>query len=200
MGQPGQAGSQFPSEDALVRRLQDLERAVQQLGAANPFGPMGIKPVAGGFDVTGTMGLPSGIIPTDALSDPLVISTAGVSQNNFAVTTAGNVFASATVVIPAGYSRADIQCSVVAGAINDTANADYLYVASSINAVGGTETPQAASGAGGYCAAPANGIRSLTGLSGGTITVGCAIRTNTAGWSANASNFANMTALVFFRR
>jgi len=161
---------------------------------------MGIKPVAGGFDVTGTLGLPSGIIPTDALSDPLVISTAGVSQNNFAVSTAGDVFATATVTIPAGYSRADIQCSVVAGAINDTANPDYLYVASSINAVGGTETPQAAAATGGYCAAPANGIRSLTGLSGGTITVGCSIRAGFAGWSANASNFANMTAVVFFRR
>jgi len=200
MGQPGLPGSQFPSEDALVRRVQDLERTVRELGAANPFGPMGIKPLAGGFDVTGTMGLPTGIIQNDALSDPIVISTAGVSQNNFAVTTAGDVFASATVTIPAGYTRADIQCTVVAGAINDTSSADYLYVASSINAVGGTETPQAAAGAGGYCAAPANGIRSLTGLSGGTITVGCSIRSGVAGWSANASNFANMTALVFFRR
>lgn len=196
--QPGQF--QPRGEDWLVRRLQDLEARVQRNEAADPFGPMGIKPVAGGFDVTGTLGLPSGIIPTDALSDPLVISTAGVSQNNFAVTTAGGVFATATVTIPAGYSRADIQCSVVAGAINDTANPDYLYVASSINAVGGTETPQAAASGGGYCAAPANGIRSLTGLSGGTITVGCAIRTNSADWAISPSNFANMTALVFFRR
>jgi len=196
--QPGQF--QPRGEDALIRRLQDLERRVAQNEAADPFGPMGIKPLAGGFDVTGTLGLPSGIIPTDALSDPLVISTAGVSQNNFAVSTAGDVFATATVTIPAGYSRADIQCSVVAGAINDTANPDYLYVASSINAVGGTETPQAAASGGGYCAAPANGIRSLTGLSGGTITVGCSIRAGSAGWSMNASNFANMTAVVFFRR
>jgi len=196
--QPGQF--QPRGEDALIRRLQDLERRVAQNEAANPFSAMGIRPVAGGFDVTGTLGLPSGIIPTDALSDPLVISTAGVSQNNFAVSTAGDVFATATVTIPAGYSRADIQCSVVAGAINDTANPDYLYVASSINAVGGTETPQAAAATGGYCAAPANGIRSLTGLSGGTITVGCSIRAGSAGWSANASNFANMTAVVFFRR
>lgn len=196
--QPGQF--QPRGEDWLVRRVQELEARVQRNEAANPFGPMGIKPVAGGFDVTGTMGLPSGIIPTDALSDPLIISTAGVSQNNFSVTVAGDVFASATVTIPAGYTRADIQCNVVAGAINDTATADYLYVASSINAVGGTETPQAAAGSGGYCAAPANGIRSLTGLSGGTITVGCALRAGTAAWSANASNFANMTALVFFRR
>lgn len=196
----GLQGSQFHGPDWLARKVRDLERQVQQLAAANPLATAGIRAVVGGFNVTGTLGLPAGIIQNDALSDPIVISTASIGQNNFAVTVAGGVFASATVTVPAGYTRADVQCMTVAGAINDTASADYLYVASSINAVAGGETPQAAAASGGYASAPANGIRSLTGLSGGTITVGCEIRTGTAGWSASTGNFANMTAVVFFRR
>ncbi len=184
----------------MGRRVKDLERAVQQLAAANPLATAGIQADAGGFTVTGTLGLPAGIIDNAALSDPIVISTAGVSQNNFAVTVAGAVFASAAITVPAGYTRADVQCMTVAGAVNDTGSADYLYVAASINAVAGGETPQAAAASGGYASAPANGIRSLTGLSGGTITVGCQIRTGTAVWSAGTGNFANMTAVIFFRR
>lgn len=53
MAIPGLPGSQFPSEDALIRRIQDLERTVQQLAAANPFAPMGIHPKPGGIDVAG---------------------------------------------------------------------------------------------------------------------------------------------------
>jgi hypothetical protein len=198
--QPGLAGSQFPSEDALIRRIQDLEKAVQQQAAANPFGPMGIKPNAGGFTVTGTLGLPAGIIGNDALAAPVVITTSGVSQNNFATTTTATVYATATVTVPAGYSKADVQCMVVAGAINSTAALDYIYVAASINGVAGAETPQTAAASGGYASAAANGISTLTGLSGGTITVGCQIRTGTAAWAAATSNIANMNAVVFFRR
>lgn len=197
--QPGQFRP--PGDEGwVVRKLQELERTVQQLAAANPFGPMGVVPVAGGFNVTGTLGLPVGIIQTESLSDPIIISTAGVSQNNFAVSTTATVYATAAVTIPAGYTRADVQCMVVAGAINDTVNPDYLYVASSINGVAGGETPQAAAASGGYASAPANGIRSLTGLTSGSITVGCRIRAGGGTWTAGTGNFANMTAVVFFRR
>lgn len=53
-GQPGLAGSQFPGNDALIRRIQDLEKTVQQLAAADPFAPMGMKPAAGGIIVNGS--------------------------------------------------------------------------------------------------------------------------------------------------
>lgn len=51
--QPGLPGSQFPSEDALIRRIQEIEKAIQQLAAANPFAPMGITPVQNGINLTG---------------------------------------------------------------------------------------------------------------------------------------------------
>ena len=55
MGQPGLAGSQFPSEDALIRRIKDLERAVQQLSSANQLAPAGIRAIDNGIVVQGTM-------------------------------------------------------------------------------------------------------------------------------------------------
>jgi hypothetical protein len=51
--QPGLPGSQFPSEDALVRKVKDLERLVQQVAAANPLATAGIRAKPGGIDVTG---------------------------------------------------------------------------------------------------------------------------------------------------
>jgi hypothetical protein len=165
-------------------------------GTQTVNGPLNVN---GAMAVTGTLSLPAGIIDNAALTDPLVINTSGLTQNNFSIATTGSVVASATVTVPAGYSRADVLCMVVAGAFNSTGAGDYLYVASSIGGTSGGETPQPAL-ASAFGSASANGIRSLTGLSGGTITVGCSVRTQTAGWAANGSNFANVNAVFFFRR
>lgn len=51
MPQPGMPSAS--GEDWMVRRLQDLERQVQQLAAANVFGLTGIKPRDGGTDFDG---------------------------------------------------------------------------------------------------------------------------------------------------
>ena len=55
MGAPGLPGSQFPSEDAQVRRLKDLERQVQQFAAANVLATAGISTADGGVMVNGFM-------------------------------------------------------------------------------------------------------------------------------------------------
>lgn len=55
MGQPGMPGSQFPGEDALLRRIKDLEREVQQFAAANVLATAGIGAVTGGVMVKGFM-------------------------------------------------------------------------------------------------------------------------------------------------
>lgn len=219
--QPG--GFNPKGEDWIARKFADLERQLLELKAANPFSPMGIRPkkdgtefdgfvnVKGAMDVSGdaefignvkiggTLELPNGVIGNDALTDPLVVETSGVSQNNFALGTATTTLALGTVAIPAGYTRASVLCLVIAGGQNSTAELDYIYAASSINGVGGGETPQPAT-AGGYASASANGIRTLTGLNGGTITLGCRVRTQTASWAAGTANFANMNAVVYFSR
>jgi hypothetical protein len=53
MPQPGTFANALKGEGWFVRRLQDLEREVRELKAANPFGPMGIIPKQGGIDVRG---------------------------------------------------------------------------------------------------------------------------------------------------
>ncbi|UYL88314.1 minor tail protein [Arthrobacter phage EvePickles] len=55
MGQPGLPGSQFPSDDALIRRIKDLERQVQQFTAANILGTAGIGVIPNGVLVNGLM-------------------------------------------------------------------------------------------------------------------------------------------------
>lgn len=209
MPQPGMTSAR--GEDWLVRKVQDLERAVQQLAGANVFGLTGITPEDGGtsFDgyvhvngpmtVSGTLTLPAGIIGNDALTDPTVLATSGLSQNNFATSVAGDVFAQTSVAVPTGYTRASVICMVVAGAVNNTGAVDYLYAASCINAINGGETPEQANASGGYASTAANGIRTLTGLSGGSITLGCFVRTG-ASWAANTANFANMNAFIYFQR
>lgn len=55
MRQPGLPGSQFPSDDALVRRIKDLERALQQVSAANILATAGLSAATGGVMVNGYM-------------------------------------------------------------------------------------------------------------------------------------------------
>ncbi|QFG09571.1 minor tail protein [Arthrobacter phage TripleJ] len=55
MAQPGLPGSQFPSDDSLVRRIKDLERQVQQFAAANILATAGIGVIPNGVLVNGLM-------------------------------------------------------------------------------------------------------------------------------------------------
>lgn len=52
---PGLPGSQFPSEDDLVRRVKDLARDVQQFNAANVLATAGIGVIPNGVLVNGLM-------------------------------------------------------------------------------------------------------------------------------------------------
>lgn len=53
--QPGLPGSQFPGEDAQIRRVQELERQVQQFSAANVLATAGIGVIPNGIIVNGLM-------------------------------------------------------------------------------------------------------------------------------------------------
>ena len=55
MAQPGLPGSQFPGEDAQVRKIRDLERQVQQFTAANVLATAGIGVIPNGILVNGLM-------------------------------------------------------------------------------------------------------------------------------------------------
>ncbi|WP_420179699.1 tail fiber domain-containing protein [Paenarthrobacter sp. TA1.8] len=55
MAQPGLPGSQFPGEDAINRRIRELEQRIQQFSAANILATAGINAAAGGVLVNGFM-------------------------------------------------------------------------------------------------------------------------------------------------
>jgi len=121
MAQPGLAGSQFPSEDALVRDMKDIKRDVQQLAAANPLGTAGIRAVDGGIvvegsetvngplevngtahftgdtniggnaTISGTLSLPNGIIDNAALAAPVYPAVYHADTQNISITSGPNV-------------------------------------------------------------------------------------------------------------
>jgi hypothetical protein len=96
--QPGLPGSQFQgqSEDYLVRRVQDLEKAVQQLAAANPFAPMGVTPTADGFTVTGTETVTGALI----VNGPETVN--GTQTVNGPLNVNGAMTVTGTLSLPAG--------------------------------------------------------------------------------------------------
>lgn len=199
-------------EDWLVRRLQDLERQVQQLAAANVFGLTGISPKDGGTDldgyvningplaINGPLTLQPGSIENDALTNPVQIGTASNGVNNYAITTSSTVRASVTLTVPDGFTEAVVTANPTAMGLNSTGTPDYLYVMAVVQAIGGGELyTSAAAGVGVGLAAPFH--TTLTGLTGGdVITVSVATRTNTNTWAASTANQANIYATAIFLR
>ena len=160
--------------------------------------------IGGNAAITGTLSLPSGIINNDALSSPVkpVWSHADSGASSFAVTTTMTNRATATVTVPTVYTQALIMAAGQASAVNTTASLDTLYVGVSIN---GTDPPGWASGqdvgSSGFGGATSSVSGVITGLTGGgTFTIAARIRSAFAGWSANASNEANIDASVLFLR
>lgn len=134
----GLAGSQFPGEDDLPRRVKDLERQLRELAAANQLGTAGIKAVDGGIvvegsetvdgpldvngtahftgdtniggnaTISGTLTLPSGIIGNDALASPIFTASGYGDAYGFAVPSGEATIASASIPIPDGYTKATV--------------------------------------------------------------------------------------------
>lgn len=204
MPQPGKPSA--AGEDWLVRRVQDLERTVKELAAANPFAPMGMKPDANGVTfggsvvINGNLSVPNGSISNAALQNPLTSGSAGYTASNQSFNTASTVYGTQSVTVPSGFTSALVMNGVSGGGTNSSASGDYIYVSSDINGTAGGETPTYAA-AGFYASASAFGIRTLSGLTGGaTITVGVRVRTGSASWAANGANIVNVNALVLFYR
>jgi hypothetical protein len=115
--QPGLPGSQFQgqSEDYLVRRVQDLEKAVQQLAAANVFAPMGVTPTPDGFTVTGT----------ETVTGALIVN--GPETVNGALNVNGAMAVTGTLSLPAGIIGNDALTSP-STSVNFYANADSFTI------------------------------------------------------------------------
>lgn len=199
MAQPGQFNP-GAGEDWIGRELAQLKNELRELRSANPFAPMGMKPIPGGVEIQGTLSLPSGIINNDALANPVQIGTASNGVNNYAITTTSTVRASVTLTVPDGFTEAVVMANPTAMGFNGTAGGDYLYVMAVVQTIGGGELYSAAgAGFGAGLAAPFH--TTLTGLiAGQTITVGVATRAGFNTWAASTANQANIYATAIFIR
>ncbi len=210
MPQPG-----FPNprgEDYLIRRIQDLERFVRELAAANPFGLSGLRLQNGGMvvegyqtvngpmTITGSLDLPAGSVPNDALANPVQIDTASNGVDGELIDTTATVRATVTLTVPAGMTQAIVMATATGMGENSTTASDYLYVSAVVEGVNGGELYTAApAGLGASLAAPFN--TTLTGLTDGQeLTVGVATRTGTAAWAASTANQASISATVMYLR
>jgi hypothetical protein len=189
-----------------MRMIQDLQRDMRELRAANPFAPMGMTPnpngvtFSGSVEIDGNLSVPNGSISNAALQNPIQTATSSNGVNNYAISTTSTVRASLTLTVPSGFTQAVVIANPTAMGYNNTSGTDYLYVQAVIQGINSGEL---------YTAAPAGmgvGLASpfhttLTGLTGGqTITVGVATRAGLNTWAASTSNQANIYATALFLR
>ena len=227
MGQPGLAGSQFPSEDALVRRIKDVERFQQQQAAANPLGAAGIRAVDGGIvvegsmtvegpetvngpivingpaTITGDLNLPNGIINNDALQAPVYPAVYHANTQNISITNGPNVeILGADVAVPAGYTQALVSLTVTMNMTNNSASTDLAYVGANINGTSPGWASVASATVGQAISLNNTVVALVNGLTGGgtfRLTGKASSGTNT--WpAAGSSNVMNLNATVQFLR
>ena len=221
MGQPGLAGSQFPSEDALVRDVKDIKRDIQQLAAANPLGAAGIRAVDGGIvvegsetvngplvingpaTITGTLSLPAGIIGNDALQAPVYPAVYHADIQNISITSGPNVeILGADVAVPAGYTQALVSLTITMNMTNNSASTDLAYVGANINGTSPGWASVASATVGQAISLNNTVVALVNGLTGGgtfRLTGKASSGSNT--WpAAGTSNVMNLNATVQFLR
>ena len=156
--------------------------------------------IGGNLAVTGTLSLPAGIINNDALAQPVSPKVAHGSGDSFGVTNgSGDVVATATVTVPAGFTRALVIAVASVSAFNTSASHDSLF-ASAIVDGGGSGWLNPTDVEPSRLTTVTNAATALlTGL-GSSFTVQALAATNTANWSAYGGNVANIDATVLFLR
>lgn len=105
---PGVPGYGLPTDDVIVRRIQELERAVRELAAANPLATAGLVPrmngltVQGELDITGptTIGGTLGVTGTTTLGAPTSITGDTTVSGSLSVT--GPMTVGGSLSLPAG--------------------------------------------------------------------------------------------------
>ena len=196
--------------DALFGRIETIERMLRAMSGANILGAADIKvdklgmtvasrlTVLGDMVIGGTLSLPNGIIDNDALSAPTDAGSVGAGQSAFALGASPVTLAPQAITVPVGFSRAIVQCTADVSSVNGSGAGGYLYAAASIAGISGAETYTfVANGVG--AGISATSIRSLTGLSGGTIAVAARVRA-AAAWPGNPGNLATVNAIAVFLR
>jgi hypothetical protein len=207
---------------SLRARLRAIEEQLRRLRNTSAFSGTGVHPNGnGGLDsdnfVAGTSGysfkadgnaefndltLRGGIIGNDALSSPVATAVAHADASDFSLAPGANqVLATATVPVPAGYTRAMVAATAGISAFNPTASSDYLYCVATIqsDATRGWALPVTVNASDSGIATQ-SATANLTGLSG-SFTVKVAGSTASGNWNTSVTgNVANIDATVLFLR
>lgn len=145
--------------------------------------------------VLNTLFLRDGIVPDDALANPV---TAGigdaVTTNSWGTGTSQATVASTTIAVPAGFSRALVMA--VGGVIFRTGAPNDFWSRILINADTGDELMNIANAVG---STPVSHSAILTGLSGGSITLAVQVRSLFAEAPATGRYAQISGSAVFFR-
>lgn len=221
-----QPGSFRPPNDEawLVRKVQDMERQLNELRAANVFGLTGIRPKDGGTDldgfvningplevngdseftgdmkVSGTLDLPAGIIGNAALAAPLEPQAIYSDADGFTLTPAEQDFCVTSFTVPAGYRKAVVVATGTVNTYNTNAAPDYLWARAYINAGFGRRMFALMDANSGPASLTVNKQALMTDLVDGEV-ITCKLRL--ASQTANVtsgSNGASMNAFAFFTR
>jgi hypothetical protein len=154
----------------------------------------------GELSINGPLNLQPGSIENDALTDPVQFGQSSTIDTNFALAFADVEFAAGSIAIPAGYTRAQVTVIAVGGAINPNPTDDFLYAKAIINGVASRQIFGYVAANNGSVEVMTAKVSFLTGLSGGSITVGMMLSTQTGSWAAQATNRAFVEASAIFLR
>lgn len=203
--QPGSPASLMPpGEDWLVRKVQELERRVNELVAHDVLRAAGVETAADLFKILGTLrvtgdtviegdlSVPNGSIDNAALANP-VIGTTGTASTGTGVALPSSLadFAVVTFTVPAGFTRA-----VVLGVTTVTVTTGDMIMSTAIGGSGGLQA-RCYVDSFGFGNGATSHAATLTGLSGGstfTVRSQCA-RTG----SSSAALIATSASVTFLR-
>lgn len=94
---------------ALVREVEAIKRALVAMGSADLLATAGIRTEPGGIIIEGNLSVPNGSINNDALASPTSPAVgAGTTGAGVPLGTTPSNYATATLVVPAGFTRAQV--------------------------------------------------------------------------------------------
>jgi len=182
---------------SLARYLRQQARTQQRLVQSSAFTNSGISVTADGVTtVDGSLVLPAGSIPDDALANPTVLQAVYVTATNFALSSTWAEVVGVDLIVPPRMSRLLLTSTAWAYATNNTAGADDVAVRVSLGLVDGQSflTPLPVSGYGTISAGLATLAEALS--VGSTIRLFASVKTTTGAWTADPANTACLSAAL----
>lgn len=200
------APDQVPEDQvaALIRRIEELERRVTEVGSADMLRTAGIRAQPGKLIIAGDLEVPNGKIKNAWLESPLNPKSGFGNEDSFALTTTPTARGAWTITVPDGYTNAFVVVNAYLQAINNSGSTQYIFVrAYAVDTDGtphwGTRTRDTL--ADGFVGTPqAYLARELDGLTPGEDLTFYAEVNASAAIAADALNFAGGEALAIFTR